>query len=44
MALLRPQGGGGVEGKKLDFLYFQICEMPDWDLFDAKKPTENFCS
>ena len=33
-----------VEGKHLDFLYFQICEIPDWDLFDAKNQKENVCS
>ena len=41
---LEVKATGGVEGKNLDFLYFQICETPDWDLFDAKKLTEKFCS
>ena len=35
-------GGGVVEGKNLDFLYFQICEKPDWDLLLQKSRKKIF--
>ena len=33
---------GGVEDKNLDFLYFQICEKPDWDLLLQKSRKKIF--